>query len=143
MPYRYLEDIATADVAFEAWGESREELFLAAAEALLATMTETPESVERREELVVRLEHGEADLLLWSFLQELIYLKDARRLLLHGELARISEAAGTLSLEVLLKGERIDPGRHRLLVDVKAATLHRLTLSREGELWRGTVVLDV
>ncbi len=143
MPYRFLEDMATADVAFEAWGESREELFIAAADALLATMTEAPESVERREELVVRLEHEEADLLLWSFLQELVYLKDAKRLLLHGERARISEAGGELSLEALLKGERIDPERHRLLVDVKAATLHHLTLSREGELWRGTVVLDV
>ena len=33
MPYRYLENIAIADAAFEAWGETMEEMFMAAADA--------------------------------------------------------------------------------------------------------------
>lgn len=143
MPYRFRDDIATADVAFDAWGETREELFSAAADALLATMADAPGEVERREEVSVSLGHEEADLLLWSFLQELIFLKDARRLLLHADGARIMEVGGSFTLEVLLRGERIDPERHRLLVDVKAATLHRLRLVHEENLWKATVVLDV
>ncbi len=143
MGYRYLEEIATADVAFEAWGGTGEELFVAAADALLATMVHSPGEVARAEELTITLEHEEPDLLLWTFLQELIFLKDARRLLLHADTVSIAERGGAFTLEALLRGEVIDPGRHRLLVDVKAATLHRLSLTRGEDLWKATVVLDV
>ena len=33
MPYRYRDDIATADAAFEAWGDTEEEMIIAAADA--------------------------------------------------------------------------------------------------------------
>jgi len=143
MPYRYLEDIATADVAFEAWGETREELFVSAADALLATMSGAPDEVARQEELTIRLGDEEPDLLLWLFLQELVFYKDARGLLLHAQRVTIAEQGGTVTLEATLRGEKLDPGRHRLLVDVKAVTLHRLRLVREENLWKATVVLDV
>jgi len=143
MPYRYRGDIATADVAFEAWGETREELFTAAADALLCTMTAAPDEVARQEEIPIRLEHEELDLLLWSFLQELVFLKDARRLLLHADRVAIGERGEAITLEATLQGERLDPGRHRLLVDVKAVTLHRLRVVFADDLWQATVVLDV
>jgi len=143
MPYRYREDIATADVAFEAWGETREELFISAADALLATMVETTAEVARTEELSLHLEHEEQDLLLWSFLQELIFYKDARKLLLHADQVSIAEQSSTFTMEATLRGETLDPSRHRLLVDVKAVTLHRLRLIREENIWQATVVLDV
>lgn len=143
MPYRYREDIATADVAFEAWGKTREELFIAAADALLCTMTDAPGEVAREMELTIRLENDEADLLLWSFLQELIFYKDARKLLLHADQVSISEKSTAFALEATLRGETLDPSRHRLLVDVKAVTLHRLALAFDGNLWQATVVLDV
>jgi len=143
MPYRYREDIATADVAFEAWGETREELFISAADALLCTMTDAPGNVAREEELTIRLENDEADLLLWSFLQELIFYKDARKLLLHADQVSIAEQSSAFTLVATLRGETLDPARHRLLVDVKAVTLHRLRLIREENIWQATVVLDV
>lgn len=143
MPYRFLEDIATADVAFEAWGETREELFAACASALLATMAHEPELVKGRQELTVSLEHGELDLLLYSFLAELVFYKDARRLLLHVDEVRIAGGDGDFRLEATLRGEEIDPQRHKLLVDVKAVTLHRFRVVQEGNLWRATVVLDI
>ena len=143
MPYRFLDEISTADVAFEAWGETRQELFISCAAALLGTMTAAPEQVARREGLTIRLEHEELDLLLWSFLQELIYYKDARRLLLHADRVRIEERDGLFCLEAHVSGERIDAGRHRLLVDVKAVTLHRFRVERTPEGWEALVVLDI
>jgi len=143
MPFRYREDIATADVAFEAWGETREELFISSAAALLGTMTAAPEQVARQEALTIRLEHEELDLLLWSFLQELVFYKDARRLLLHADRVRIEERDGLFCLEAAVSGERIEAGRHRLLVDVKAVTLHRFQVAFVDNLWRAAVVLDV
>jgi len=143
MPYRFQDEISTADVAFEAWGETREELFISGAAALLATMTAAPEQVARRQGLTIRLEHRELDLLLWTFLQELIFYKDARRLLLHADSVRIEEREGLFCLEAHVSGELIDAGRHRLLVDVKAVTLHRLQVTFRDHAWRAVVVLDV
>jgi SHS2 domain-containing protein len=143
MPFRFLDEIATADVAFEAWGDTLQELFISSAEALLGTMTAAPEQVARHEELTLRLEHGELDLLLFSFLQELIFYKDARRLLLHADRVRIEERKGLFRLEAQVCGERIDAGRHRLLVDVKAVTLHRFRLLFGDNIWKAVVVLDV
>lgn len=143
MPFRFNDEIATADVAFEAWGGTQEELFISCAAALLHTMAAAPEQVARERLLTLRLEQQELDLLLWSFLQELIFYKDARRLLLHADLVRIEERGGLFILEATLRGEQIDTGRHRLLVDVKAATLHRFQVSFRENLWRATVELDV
>jgi SHS2 domain-containing protein len=143
MPFRFLEHIATADVAFESWGATLEELFVSSGEALLATMVQEPEEVLRSREVQISLEDGELDLLLFSFLNELVFLKDAKRLLLHGESVIIREHEGSLRLEALARGEQIDTSRHRFLVDVKAVTLHRFAIVHEGERWRATVVLDV
>ena len=143
MPYRYREDIATADIAFEAWGESVEELFKASAEALLDTMVAGAGAVAGREQVTLHLEERELDLLLYAFLAELVYYKDARRLLLQAGDLTITEVDGLLTLDGEVRGERIDPDRHRLRVDVKAVTLHRLRVTREDGLWRATVVLDI
>jgi len=143
MPYRFTDEISTADVAFEAWGESVEELFIASASALLRTMTAAPEVVAHCQELTIRVEHEELDLLLFSFLQELIFYKDARRLLLHADRVQIKQRAGRYHLEARASGEQIDAGRHCLLVDVKAVTLHRLQVVFAEKLWQAVVVLDV
>ena len=143
MPFRFQDEIATADVTFEAWGETQEDLFISCAAALLRTMIEAPEQVVRRQKLTIALEHEELDLLLFSFLQELIYYKDARRLLLHGDSVRIEQGNETFKLEAVVSGEQIDAARHRVLVDVKAATLHRLSVVFEDNLWKAVVELDV
>jgi SHS2 domain-containing protein len=143
LPYRFLEEVSTADVAFEAWGETREELFISSAEALLGTMVDDPQRVQRRQELIIRLEEEEFDLLLFVFLQELIFYKDARRLLLHAETVEIEELKGVFRLEAVIRGEEIDPQQHRLLVDVKAVTLHGFQVKSEDNVWKAVVVLDV
>ena len=143
MPYRFLGDIATADVAFEAWGATRELLFAASAAALLRTMVEEPAEVQPRQEIAISLEHEELDLLLFDFLGELVFYKDARRLLLHADELRINDARGVIRLEVLARGEEIDPQRHKLLVDVKAVTLHRFQVACDNGTWKTTIVLDV
>ena len=143
MPFRFTDEISTADVAFKAWGGSLEELFIASAAALLRTMVAAPEQISRQQKLTFRLEHAELDLLLFSFLQELIFYKDARRLLLHADKVQIEEQEGLFRLKAIVSGERIDAGRHRLLVDVKAVTLHCFQVALVDNLWKAVVVLDV
>jgi SHS2 domain-containing protein len=141
--YRFREDVAIADAAFEAWAPTIEELFTAAAEATLRTMVDNPEAVADRQRRKVRASERGADLLLFRLLEELVYLKDAEGLLLHVPSVRVRDEGGALVLEAEARGEPIDPRRHRLLTDVKAVTLHRLRVERTARGWEAFVVLDV
>ncbi|AJE03298.1 archease [Geobacter pickeringii] len=143
MPYRYLEEIATADVAFEAWGGSLEEMFVAAADALTNVMVADLSSIAPIQAIPVDLEHEAVDLLLFNFLEELVYLKDARRLLLRISQPTILHTASTFALHAVARGEEIDPQRHHLIVDVKAVTLHRFEVIQHHDSWQATVILDI
>jgi SHS2 domain-containing protein len=143
VPYHYLEDVAIADIAFVAEGKNLEEAFMAAAEATLNVMVENPEAVEPREERSFRLEDEHLDMLLFNMLQELIYYKDAEKLMLRLGEATISKEAGHYVLEGTAWGERLDPARHQQRADVKAVTLHQFRLDQGPEGWKATVILDI
>jgi SHS2 domain-containing protein len=143
MPFRYLEDIALADVAFEAEAPTLPALFAEAWAAALAVMVDEPQLISPVVGRRVHLEATALDLLLFDFLGRLVYHKDADALLLRVEDVQVESAGETWQLDAALAGERIDPGRHALGVDIKAVTMHRLAVERVGDLWRAVVVLDV
>lgn len=143
MPYRYLDDIATADVAFEAWGPTLEELFVAAADATMNVMVEDLNTIAHREHRTIQVEADAVDMLLFEFLQELIYYKDAQRLLLRISQVCIDRRDDRVLLQAEAYGEEIDPRKHELLVDVKAVTLHRFQVERTADGWRAMVILDI
>ena len=144
MSYRFLEDIAIADVAFEAWGEDPGALFTASAEATLNVMVADLNTLALRVRRSVKLEAEALDLLLFDFLQEVIFYKDAERLLLRPVNVRVGERDGTFKVSGELVGEELDMERHDLVVDVKAVTLHRFVVERVDDgRWRAFVVLDI
>ncbi|HTP64985.1 MAG TPA: archease [Geobacteraceae bacterium] len=143
MPYRFLEDIAIADVAFEATGRNREELFISAADALLNVMVDDPATVRLLEQVEFRVEEKELDMLLFNFLNELVFFKDARQLLLRVSAVEFRRSGGSFGLSARAGGERPDPARHPLIVDVKAVTLHRFRVEKKRRGWRAEVVLDI
>ena len=143
MAYRYLEDIATADVAFEASGSDLVELFMAAADATMNVMVADLNTIGERETVAFSVEHEELDMLLFNFLQELIFLKDARLLLLRVSSVAIDRGAAGFSLRASAIGEELNPEKHNLIVDVKAVTLYRFHLQQTEAGWVATVVLDI
>ena len=143
MPYRYLDEIATADVAFEATGKDLEEVFASAAEATTHVMIEEPERLERKQTVDVRLSNEAADKQLFDFLGELVYYKDAKKLLLRVDEIRITEGDSGYSLKAVLSGEELDPEKHPLGADVKAVTLHMFKLERTEEGWKALAILDI
>jgi len=72
MPYHYLEDIGTADIAFEATGRDLPELFIAAADATMNVMIDNLDAIESRETRQIELSNDSIEMLLFDFLQELI-----------------------------------------------------------------------
>jgi len=145
MPFQYRGDIAHADIAFDAWGATPEELFREAAEATLRVMVEDVSAIRPVEAVDISLVQANAEMLLFDFLNELIFYKDARRLLLlpaQLKIAQLKDGAG-YELQSTLQGEVINAGRHRLNTDVKAVTMLRFSVTHDAEGWRATVVLDV
>jgi SHS2 domain-containing protein len=146
MPYRYLEELSVADVAFEARGTTLEELFTAAWQATLQVMVENPAALTGIDSRTIALEEQSLDLLLHNFLQELIFYKDAEGLLLRMEHCRIhwdESRSQSAKLEARACGQTVDPKVHRLGTDVKAVTFYNFNLVRDKRGWRATVVLDV
>lgn len=143
MPYRYLADVATADVAFEAYGGSLEELFRAAGDATINAMVADLDAIADRTSRTLALEDGRIDMLLFQLLQELIFFKDAERLLLRIGNMEIVARGDRYALRADVRGEVIDPSRHDLLVDVKAVTLHQFRVEQSARGWEATVILDI
>jgi SHS2 domain-containing protein len=143
MPYRYLEEEATADVAFEAWGDSLEDVFASAGEALTGVMVRDTQSISPTQSQAVHLASDRLDLLLYKFLEELLYLKDTRQFLATRSTVQVKQADGSWSLTAVVSGEPLDPSRHEQIVDVKAVTMHDLWVRLDGQSWRAHVVLDI
>jgi SHS2 domain-containing protein len=143
MPYEFLDDVATADMAFCAWGETQEETFVTAATAVLQVMVENLDAIRPCQERQITVEHEALDLLLFNFLQEFVYYKDAEQLLLEVAQVEIARHAGRYRLTATARGERLDPARHHLRVDVKAVTLHRFRLQQSARGWEALVILDI
>jgi len=143
VPYQYRDDTAIADVAFEAWGASVEEVFVSAADATMNVMVADLAAIGRKLELTIEVEREQLDLLLFGFLNELIFLKDARQLLLRVDSLSIVKADSRFGVKSTLYGERIDPNKHPLNVDVKAVTLHQFSLRQKNGRWEAFVILDI
>ena len=143
MRYAYADDIAIADLAFRAWGQTVEETFIAAAEATMHAMVEDLATVAPREQRTFELHDEQMDLLLWQFLQELLFYKDAQRLLLRVYEVQITTQDHGFALQARAAGEPLNLARHALGADVKGVTLHRLQVVQSPNGWEATVVLDV
>jgi SHS2 domain-containing protein len=143
MPYHYLEDIATADVAFEAWGSTLEEMFVASADATVNVMVRDLNTVAAETTRTIRVEADAVDMLLFNFLQELVFYKDAETLLLRVPAVAIEQQDGCFTLHTEAQGEPLNPDKHELIVDVKAVTLYRFEVKQTPCGWEAMVILDI
>lgn len=134
----------TADVGVHAWGATAEAVFEQAALAMVGLMYD-PDAVRPVESRTIALTADDRELLLAAWLNELLYLLDAERLLL-GRFQVYSvgpqERTGW-ALRAAATGERHDSSRHTVRAVVKAATLHDLELRATDDGWEGRVLLDV
>lgn len=143
MNYQYLPEIATADVAFLAKGKTVDELFAAASDALMNVMVDDLSTIADREKVEIQLSHEDLDLLLFSYLSEFVYFKDARLLLLRARDVTVTKEQSNFALHATLWGEELQPEKHHPGVDVKAVTLHRFELKETTAGWEALVVLDI
>ena len=142
--FRYLEDIALADCAFEAMGDSPAELFHAAAQALIETLC-NPITVGCSWTTSITGQDTDLATLLFDWLNEIVYVKDAERVLFSRTSTQVTKdlTTGEWHLGGTLVGDPIDPSKHELHSDVKAVTKHLYEVKQEGAQWIARVVLDL
>ena len=140
MTFRYLPDIALADIAFEAESDTVGGVFESCGLALTDIMV-NPKTLRAKASRDFTLGPADLDRLLYDFLTELIIAKDVDSLLFKEFSVQVDAKRGTL--KATGKGEAIDRERHELRNDVKAVTMHMFGVKNEGGAWRATVVLDI
>lgn len=97
--------------------------------------------IRRRVHRTVEVHAPSQEDLLVAWLNELIFIHETANILFR---VFTFTAFGEEYLKATCLGEPIDPERHMLRTEVKAATYHRLSLGRdESGQWRARVILDV
>ena len=132
-----LLDIATADMAFSAYGKDLNELFANAGKALFSIMFEG----NIGQKISQKIELGEKDeiMLLQKWLSELVYLHDSEKLLF----SRFDIKTDGKKLSATVYGEKYDKKKHKFIIDIKAVTYHKMSIEKAKEGYKCTVVVDV
>lgn len=143
MRYTFFEEAYTADIGFTAEGNTPEELLTAASEATMNVMVDNLADITPAVTKQLQVEASSFELALFDLLGELIFYKDAEELLLRLTQVRLSHNKGRFIVTAEARGEKINPDKHRLLVDVKAVTMHHFKAEKSAQGWIATVVLDI
>ena len=140
--FRFLDDIAIADIAFEAEGDSVEELFRGATQALLEIMANPHTISDSWQRRIVKTD-GTLDELLIEWLSEIVYWKDAAGIVFRDAPLMVSLTNDQWTVEATMIGAPVDPAKQELRNDVKGITKHRYRMEQQGSTWKATVVVDV
>lgn len=140
--FRFLEEIALADIAFEAEGESVEEVFRGATQAILETMA-NPATVSGGWERAIKRSDMDPSTLLFDWLSEVVYWKDAAGVVFREAPLTLTLEGDTWLLRACLIGAPVDQQAQELHADVKGVTKHLYALKQTGGCWKVRVVLDV
>ncbi|MBN2157944.1 MAG: archease [Spirochaetes bacterium] len=143
MTYEILDGISRADIAFRVRGKDLDEIFIAGAHALFSIMMQNIETVLPMKSITFSCEASDLEMLYFDFLSEFIYRKDSERLILLPKRVRIRGSENSYTCECSAMGETLDRKRHLFAVDIKAITMHRLSIERHNDEWTATVVVDV
>ena len=140
--FRFLEEIALADIGFEAEGESVEDVFRGATQALLESMA-NPVTVLGEWERSIERTDVDLSSLLFEWLSEMVYWKDAAGVVYREAPLTLTREGEVWLLRARLIGAPVDRQTQELHVDVKGVTKHLYELKQTGDRWKARVVLDV
>ena len=141
MPFRTLEDITMADVAFEVIGKDLNELFTDSAIATFSEMVDIF-AISPNIKSEINIEAETLDDLLFKWLEHLIYLKDADTMWFCKFEVYITKNS-KYELKAYAFGEKIVSDPKKMRTDVKAITRHLFSIQHFQKGWKATFVLDI
>ena len=142
MSFKFLEGIATADVAIEATGKTLEEAFAEAAVAMFEVQTDT-KRIKPTISKEIKIKSEDKKSLLFDWLSKLIYLRDVERMFFSEFDVKIKEVDGEFKLVAKAYGEKIDFEKHQSKVEVKGVSYTQMEIEEKPNKCRIIVVLDV
>ncbi len=129
----------TADLGLRIRAADLNTLFAEAACGLFEMIVPRLASVRPVESVDIEVRGQISDLLLFDWLNELLYTYESRRLLLAEFDVTVSDSGVTATC----RGERIDLARHQLDHEVKAITYHCLKLEQTDDGWLAELIVDI
>ncbi|MHA2307007.1 MAG: archease [Candidatus Hodarchaeales archaeon] len=137
MPYEYFEH--QADIGIRGKGNTLAEAFEQAALAMFEIMVET-KGINPSESQPVEVTANDQDELLIAWLSELLFLKDVEGKVF----SRFNvESLNANMLSAKVYGEVIDVSKHKLKLEVKAATWTQLVIKTENNQYIAQCLVDV
>ncbi len=134
----------TADVGIIAYGRTIEELFANAAYGMFSIMTNVYAVSQKKSSGKIRLQRSNPEELLVTWLNELLYYVNVKKMLFSKFDITIDENI----LKAKAFGEKLSAGKHIINQEIKAATYHQLQLKRMVLVdntirWQAEVIFDV
>ena len=134
--FKFLEH--TADIKFQAFGKSVEEMFENSALAIFNAMYNG--KIKEKKIVKIKARGKDFESLLYNFLEELLILFDGEGFFLAKvENLKIDKKNFKLKAEVI--GD--DASNYKINIDVKAITYHEMFVKKKASMWVCQVVVDV
>ena len=137
MTYKYLENVAIADIAVEIKAKTLKDLFIDGAMALEESMADLNFDVDCKK--TIKLSAKSIDILFFDWLSELVFLKDSNQMIFNKFDIEISENG---YLHAAAYGTTIDKLKEEKN-DVKAITMHNFKVEKKENYWYAFVVFDI
>ena len=137
MAYKFLEH--TADVKFQAQGETLEKAFLQSALALKETIVgkiKIKQNIKKN----IKVKGKDKESLLYNFLEEFLFLLDAEDFIF-SKISKIKINKKTNELIAEISGDKAS--NYKFTNDVKAVTYNEMFIKKQKNKYTVQVVLDV
>ena len=138
--YRFLEH--TADIKVEAWGDTLEEAFEAAAMAFTDIFIHR-DRVDKKVSRNISVEGFDLMSLLFNWIEELIVIFEVENLVFTDYKVGIERNGENYRLEAVAWGEEYNREKHGSKVHVKAMTYHEMEIKEEDGRHVLTYVVDI
>jgi SHS2 domain-containing protein len=141
--FHFIDDIAMADLAFDASGGSLQEVFQGATCAVIEALADPTTVGFTWRQTIERTDKDPAELL-FDWLSDLVYWKDAAGVVFSkSEVTLVQQPDQSWQLTGRLHGEPVNGSTQTLRADVKGVTKHLYRLLQNEGQWTVRVVLDV
>ena len=129
----------TGDMGIVVYGGDLKELFFNAGRAFFSLITNLNRIRSTFEHTIV-LKSENLDELMVTWLGELLYLFDAKGMLLKKfDLDEINKHG----LKAVVRGESFQPERHVIKREIKAVTYHQVKVEKKDGKWEGRIIFDL
>lgn len=136
--FRFLDDL-TSDVLFEAWGESLEDVFASAGEALMSIVCDT-RKVKPKKSITIKAVGRDLQDLMFNWLQAIIEAVDIKHtFFFRFEINKIDPKGRFVKATALGEDMRPELGG----TQVKGVTYYKFSLKKTGKGWKATASLDI